>query len=145
MYIKLVSAIIVIIVLFFGGSFIEFYQDKDIRSGYSLFKEGKYSLAINQLKPFAIEGDTHSRLLIAKFYALGLNSQKDKVEALKWLACTSNNCIKGKGELSIGLEFVHATLTNADISEACYWIQKSQDKGYAPAIIQYNQLCRVKE
>lgn len=145
MYIKLVSAIIVIIVLFFGVKFIDFYQNKDIISGYSLFKEGKYSLAINHLKPFAIEGDTNSRLLIAKFYALGLNSQKDKVEAIKWLSCMSNNCIKGKGELSIGLEFVHATLTNADIKEVCYWIKKSRYKGYEPAIIQFNKLCRVKK
>lgn len=104
------------------------------RSGVSALKEGDYLLAMEKIKPYADENNLDARHIVGQMHAFGLGVEMDNQQAQKWFECIDiNNCIDGKSEYNIALDFMNGYAGVKDAEKSKYWMIKSSDKGFQKA------------
>jgi TPR repeat protein len=102
----------------------------DLTAGLAAFEAKNYTNAFKLLKPIADRGDAEAQCMVANMYHLGLGSERDVLEAVKWYKKSAS---QGYGVASNNLAEIFAIGDRGiaiDRVEAEKWYQKSKGQKF---------------
>jgi len=119
---------------FFAYRLYAYKKDEPLRQVVSLLKEEQFTKAFAATKKLSDERNKDAEIILGRLYAFGLGIDMDRELAIEILACKStDHCIPGKEEFSVGLDFINGYGGVIDKDEALFWIKKSSQQGYSQA------------
>jgi TPR repeat protein len=112
----------------------EYHRLEPLRNAVSSLKDSKYEFAIEQIAPFAREGNKHAQELMGYIYAFGLGLPEDDVQAQIWFRRAERDGDElGYNEYGVALGFSNGFAGRKDATAASRWMQIAAEAGNTKA------------
>ena len=103
-----------------------------LEDGESAFHNGDYALALQLLRPLAVDGDSGAQVVLGALYQNGDGLPQDYAQAFLWFhkAADQGNA---SGQFNIGLMYYVGQGVPQDYAQAAAWYRKAAEQGNAIA------------
>jgi TPR repeat protein len=100
--------------------------------GAAAFMEGRYAVALDELKLPADEGNPEAQFLLGVMYGMGLGVRQDYAESLMWFrnAARQGNA---NAQACLGVMYYEGRGVKKDYTQAAHWYEKAAEQGNANA------------
>ncbi len=132
-----ISSMLITFVLaaFFSYRIYLYERDEALRNAVSMLKEGEFDEGFRLVEKLAKSGNKKANNLMGRLYAFGLGVEMNREKAEEIFSCKQYmDCVAGKQEYAIGLDFINGYGGVVNYHEGRYWIDLSSSLGYEPAM-----------
>lgn len=108
-------------------------EAQDVRLGRSAYASGNYSVALENLKPLAEQGDSSAQTYLGWMYRNGEGVPQDYAESIRWFRLSAAQGV-AVGQYLVGDAYMKGEGVEKDYKEAIKWIRLAAEQAYSSAM-----------